>query len=151
MRKIILLSAFICVCLCLNAQVPDSTVSVTDTVLTVSTDSVAQSSQVLQSNSFGPGTLAKSILSQKTFSFNFFSIFRGILGMAVLIFIAWCISYNRRGINWGVVFKALALQLIIAVSVLLFPAVQGFFEILGKCFVDRESTRLNSSHQIISY
>jgi concentrative nucleoside transporter, CNT family len=135
MRKIILLSAFICVCLCLNAQVPDSTVSVTDTVLTVSTDSVAQSSQVLQSNSFGPGTLAKSILSQKTFSFNFFSIFRGILGMAVLIFIAWCISYNRRGINWGVVFKALALQLIIAVSVLLFPAVQGFFEILGKCFV----------------
>lgn len=77
----------------------------------------------------------KVLLSQKTFVFNFKSILRGIFGMAVLILIAWAFSLDRKRVNWGTVFKALALQLVIALSVLLFPAVQTVFEVLGKCFV----------------
>ncbi len=77
----------------------------------------------------------KAILTSKTFTFNIWSITKGVIGMAILVLIAWLFSTDRRHINWGTVGKALALQFIIAVSVLLFPAVQTVFEILGKCFV----------------
>ena len=77
----------------------------------------------------------KAILAQRTFSFNIWSIVKGIFGMAVILFIVWIFSCNRKKVNWGTVFKALALQLIIALSVLLFPAVQSAFEVFGKCFV----------------
>ncbi|MEG0890269.1 MAG: nucleoside transporter C-terminal domain-containing protein [Bacteroidales bacterium] len=77
----------------------------------------------------------KSILTSKTFTFDIWSIVKGILGMAVLVAIAWTFSTDRKKINWGTVGKALALQLIIAISMLLFPAVQSVFEVLGKCFV----------------
>ena len=77
----------------------------------------------------------KAILAQRTFSFNIWSIIKGIFGMAVILFIVWIFSCNRKKVNWGTVFKALALQLIIALSVLLFPAVQSAFEVFGKCFV----------------
>ncbi len=77
----------------------------------------------------------KSVLTQKKFSFNIVSILRGLCGMAVIILIAWLCSSDRKRVNWGTVFKALALQFIIAVSVLMFPAVQTIFEVMGKCFV----------------
>ena len=77
----------------------------------------------------------KAILSEKHFEFNIISILRGLVGMAVIIFIAWLFSTDRRKVQWGTVFKALALQFIIGVSVLMFPAVQVVFEFLGKCFV----------------
>ncbi len=77
----------------------------------------------------------KAILTQKNFTFNIVSILRGICGMAIIILIAWFFSTDRKRVNWGVVGKALALQFIIAVSVLMFPAVQSVFEVLGQCFV----------------
>lgn len=77
----------------------------------------------------------KAILLEKSFSFNFASLLRGVLGMTVIVFVTWCISSNKKAINWGTVCKALGLQLLIAVSVLLFPAVQNFFELCGKAFV----------------
>lgn len=77
----------------------------------------------------------KAILLEKSFAFSFSSLLRGVIGMAVIIFVTWCISTNKKGINWGTVIKALGLQLLIAVSVLLFPAVQGIFELCGKAFV----------------
>lgn len=77
----------------------------------------------------------KEILTTRTFTFNIVSILKGILGMALLVLLAWLLSTDRKHINWGTVGKALALQFIIALSVLLFPAVQSVFEVLGKCFV----------------
>lgn len=77
----------------------------------------------------------KAILAEKNFTFNIVSILRGICGMAIIILIAWLFSVDRRRINWGTVGKALALQFVIAISVLMFPAVQTVFEVLGKCFV----------------
>lgn len=77
----------------------------------------------------------KAILAEKNFTFNIVSILRGICGMAIIILIAWLFSVDRKRVNWGTVGKALALQFIIAVSVLMFPAVQSVFEVLGKCFV----------------
>lgn len=74
-------------------------------------------------------------LLEKSFHFSFGSLARGILGMAVIIFVCWCFSSNRKAINWGTVFKALLMQFAIAVSVLAFPAVQSVFELLGNAFI----------------
>lgn len=76
-----------------------------------------------------------TLLAERTLHFDAVSILRGILGMAVLLGLAWIFSTNRKGISWGTVGKALALQFLVAVCVLFFPAVQTAFEIFGKCFV----------------
>lgn len=77
----------------------------------------------------------KDIILKKGFAFDIWSILRGLLGILVVVAIAWIFSMDRKHIDWGTVGKALGLQFIIAVSVLMFPAVQTFFEVCGKCFV----------------
>ena len=75
------------------------------------------------------------ILKKRETRFSFLSVLRGLLGIAVILFICWLCSANRRGVHWPTVGKALLIQLIIAICVLWVPAVQTVFEILGKCFV----------------
>ncbi len=77
----------------------------------------------------------KDIILEKSISFSLGSILKGVLGMAVIVFVCWCFSSNRKRIDWGTVGKALLLQFAIAVSVLAFPAVQSVFEVLGRGFV----------------
>jgi CNT family concentrative nucleoside transporter len=73
------------------------------------------------------------IIPSQGFSFN--SLWRGVLGMASLIFIAFLFSSDRKNINWKTVGIGLAFQLIIAVSVLKVPFIQGIFEWVGQLFV----------------
>jgi len=68
-------------------------------------------------------------------TFSFQKIFRGFLGLLVLLFIAWIFSANRRSISWKVVIVGLIIQLILAFSVLQLPPIQMFFEFIGKIFV----------------
>ena len=68
-------------------------------------------------------------------SFNLITILRGLLGMLVLIGIAFVFSNNRKAISWKVVFIGLAMQLLLAFGVLQVPFIQAFFEIIGKVFV----------------
>lgn len=77
----------------------------------------------------------KAILTQKSFGFSFLSILRGLLGMAVIVFISWLFSMDRKNIHWPTVIKALIIQLVIAISVLAFPFVQRIFEIFGGFFI----------------
>ncbi|MFT4662103.1 MAG: CNT family concentrative nucleoside transporter [Patiriisocius sp.] len=46
------------------------------------------------------------------------SIFRGVLGMGVLLFIAYLLSSNRKAINWKTVLYGLGAQLFLAVGIL---------------------------------
>ncbi|HQA75843.1 MAG TPA: Na+ dependent nucleoside transporter N-terminal domain-containing protein, partial [Salinivirgaceae bacterium] len=66
---------------------------------------------------------------------SLYSIFRGLIGMFVLLLLAWLVSQNRKAINWKVVFIGLVFQIILAIGVLYVPAVQWFFEIVGKIFI----------------
>lgn len=75
------------------------------------------------------------ILQKKEINFNIVSILKGLLGIVVIVFIAWLCSSDRKKINWKTVGMALLLQFVIAFCVLMFPAVQTFFEVFGKCFV----------------
>lgn len=69
------------------------------------------------------------------FNFSVVKILRGLLGMLTLILIAWVFSTNRRAINWRTVGIGLLIQLILAIGILWVPAVQVFFEVVGKMFV----------------
>jgi nucleoside transporter len=77
----------------------------------------------------------QSIIAEKTFNFDLVSILRGILGMAILLFIAWIFSSNRKAISWTTVVKGLLIQFFIAISVMFFGPVQDFFNFFGQCFV----------------
>lgn len=77
----------------------------------------------------------RKVVSLESAGFSITSLFRGILGMLVLIFIAWIFSTNRSAISWKVVITGLAIQLILAFGVLTVPPVQEFFEFVGKLFI----------------
>ena len=69
------------------------------------------------------------------FKFNLTSILKGLMGMIVLVFIAFIFSSDRKAISWKVVGIGLAIQVVMAICILWIPAVQVFFEIVGKLFV----------------
>ena len=66
--------------------------------------------------------------------FPFASIFRGALGMLFLFGVAYILSRNRKGINWGLVIKGCILQLVLAIFILKVPFVSGIFDWLAKAF-----------------
>ena len=68
--------------------------------------------------------------------FSVHSLWRGVLGMFSLIFIAFLFSANRKAINWRTVGIGLAFQLVIAIGVLKVPFVKNIFEAIGKVFIN---------------
>ncbi|MDA3891943.1 MAG: Na+ dependent nucleoside transporter [Salinivirgaceae bacterium] len=71
----------------------------------------------------------------KNAGFSIQSLFRGFLGILVLILIAYVFSENKNAISWKVVLIGLIIQLLLAIGVLQVPFVQVFFEFIGKLFV----------------
>ncbi len=66
--------------------------------------------------------------------FSVIGLWRGILGMAVLLFIAFVFSANRRAINWRMVGIGLAIQLLLAIGILKVPFIRAIFNFLGQLF-----------------
>ncbi len=66
---------------------------------------------------------------------SFESIWRGVLGMVVLIFLAYLFSVKRKAIQWKTVGIGLLFQLLIAIGVLRIRFIQAGFEAVGKIFV----------------
>ncbi len=79
------------------------------------------------------GQETSGIIPSQGFSLN--SLWRGLLGMAVLIFIAFLFSSNKKAINWKTVAIGLGLQLLIAVGVLKVSFIQAGFDFVGQIFV----------------
>lgn len=67
--------------------------------------------------------------------FSFESLWRGLLGMAVLLLISYAFSNNRKAISWKVVVVGLGLQLLLAIGVLYVPVIQAVFEWVGSFFI----------------
>lgn len=70
---------------------------------------------------------------QSGFSWN--GLFRGLLGMLALILIAFLLSRNRGAINWKLVIKGIALQIVLALLILKVPFVEYGFDFISKGFV----------------
>lgn len=77
---------------------------------------------------------AKEIIPSQGFSFT--SLWRGVLGMFVLIVIAFLFSSNKKAIDWKKVGIGLALQLLIAIGVLKVSFIQKVFEFIGGIFIE---------------
>jgi CNT family concentrative nucleoside transporter len=67
--------------------------------------------------------------------FTFTSFWKGVLGMAILLVIAFILSNNRKKINWKTVGFGLSAQLLLAIGVLKVPFIRGIFEFLGSIFI----------------
>ena len=67
--------------------------------------------------------------------FTLISLLRGILGMFVVLFIAWVFSTDRRAIAWRTVGIGISTQLVLAVGILYVPFIRLSFEFVGKIFV----------------
>ncbi len=80
-------------------------------------------------------SMANLLPEMSGFDFEVTRILRGLLGMAVLIFIAWIFSTNRKAISWKMVGIGLGIQLFLAIGILYIPYMQQFFEVIGKGFV----------------
>lgn len=66
---------------------------------------------------------------------SFMSIFRGIIGIMALILLTYLFSGNRKKIDWGLVIKGTALQIIIAILVLKVPFIESIFDGISKLFI----------------
>ncbi|MGI9552335.1 MAG: NupC/NupG family nucleoside CNT transporter [Aurantibacter sp.] len=73
------------------------------------------------------------IIPNQGFTIN--SLWRGMLGMAVLVMISFLFSANRRAVNWKTVGIGLGIQLLIAIGVLKVPFIKIMFESIGQVFV----------------
>jgi len=63
------------------------------------------------------------------------SLLRGVVGMIVLLLLAFLFSVNRKAISWSLVSKGIGLQIIFAILVLKVPFVAKVFDIASGFFV----------------
>ena len=68
--------------------------------------------------------------------FSIQSLWRGVLGMVVLLILAFIFSANRLAIQWKKVGIGLTLQLLIAIGVLKVNFVKAIFEFVGSIFIE---------------
>lgn len=80
-----------------------------------------------------PAKTAKTMVPSQGISTS--SVFRGVIGMILLIVIAFLFSSNRKAVNWKTVGLGLGAQLILAIGVLKVSIVQKVFEFVGNIFV----------------
>lgn len=65
----------------------------------------------------------------------FIDIFRGLLGIVVMLGICYLLSNNRKAINWKLVGSGVLLQIILAILILKVPFIYAFFKIISDGFV----------------
>lgn len=109
----------------------DSVVISSDTTTNTDTEIIEQSTEVKNDTSKSNVLLS----GKKKTGFSLITIIRGLFGMAVLVMIAWAFSANRKQVDWLVIGKGLAIQLLLAISILYIPFIAYFFEFVGKIFV----------------
>ena len=127
--------------LTLNYSSPKDTVrsykivEVTDSILTLSENETLYSFSAIKKSKEIAATEAKNkILPSKGFSVN--SLWRGVLGMFVLLIISFLFSANRRAVDWRKVGIGLSIQLIIAIGVLKVNFIQTIFNFIGSIFIE---------------
>ncbi len=110
----------------------------TDSLFTITENNISYHFHLNSSNSsivkVQDDTANSKIIPSQGFSVT--SLWKGFLGMFVLICIAFLFSSNRLAINWKNVGIGLLLQLLIAVGVLKVGFIQKIFDFIGKIFIN---------------
>jgi concentrative nucleoside transporter, CNT family len=81
------------------------------------------------------GTSVILLSQDRNQPFSAGTLFRGLLGMAVLVALGFVFSTNRRGIPWRTVVIGLIIQVMLAIGVLYVPFIRYLFEFLGNIFI----------------
>jgi CNT family concentrative nucleoside transporter len=81
------------------------------------------------------GVEVSRAIEQAGNGFSVGSLFRGVIGVLVLLAICYLFSINRKAISWRVVIFGLLFQLILALAVLKVPAIQHIIEFIAKVFI----------------
>jgi concentrative nucleoside transporter, CNT family len=68
-------------------------------------------------------------------SLSIYTFLRGMLGLLVIIGIAWLFSTNRKAVSWKIVGLGLSFQIALAIGVLKIPFIRAIFEFVGRIFV----------------
>ena len=63
-------------------------------------------------------------------------IFRGVIGLTILLGLTWLLSSSRKSINWRTVGVGVLLQLVFAVLILKVPFIKMVFEKISQVFVE---------------
>ena len=117
-----------------NQQYENNSSKEDSTLVLDGKDTITNLKQADNSNSaVANNDIKPTIVPSQGFSIN--SLWRGALGMLVLIFIAFLFSNNRKAVNWKTVGVGLSFQLVIAIGVLKIPLVKKGFEFVGQIFV----------------
>lgn len=121
--KIILLLFFICVVPVISvwAQTSADSLVIADTAAAV--QAAKPSLELHKVSDLGAGFTMKGL-------------FRGLLGMLVLIGIAWVFSTNRKAVSWKIVGIGLLIQSTLAMGILHVKPIRLTFEFVGKIFVE---------------
>jgi CNT family concentrative nucleoside transporter len=110
-----------------NAQTEDTVQTSVEQVLT------GPEQVTPQQNSSDTAVLLLS--KERQAPFSIVTLFRGLLGMAVLILLGFFLSTDRRNIPWRTVIVGLIIQVLLAVGVLYVPFIRVTFEFMGHIFV----------------
>jgi CNT family concentrative nucleoside transporter len=135
MRKILIVLAFLIPSMGVFAALTPDTLDVMQDTLVVT---ALSDSLVLTESATTPVRLASDgnvIDTSLSSGVSLTGILRGLLGMFVILAIAWIFSKNRRAINWRVVLIGLTIQILLAAGILYVPFIRFFFEFVGKIFV----------------
>ena len=110
-------------------------IELTDSTLILSENETIYSFSAIKKTEEIAAVEAKNkILPSKGFSMN--SLWRGVLGMFVLLIISFLFSANRRAVDWRKVGIGLSIQLIIAIGVLKVNFIQSIFNFIGGIFIE---------------
>jgi concentrative nucleoside transporter, CNT family len=90
-------------------------------------------SLTFQSNTTDRSVILLSKEREKPFSAA--TVFRGLLGMAVLVLAGFLLSRDRKNIPWRTVAIGLSIQVLLAIGVLYVPFIRQMFEFFGHIFV----------------
>jgi len=135
MKKLLIL-LFLILPLTISASASGVAFAEQDTLHTEIADTVAMTEIIpaedSQNSILQEGNVIDPSLSA---GFSLISLLRGILGMLVVLIIAWLFSANRRAIAWRTVIIGLIIQLALAVGILYVPFIRLSFEFVGKIFI----------------
>ncbi|SFU50475.1 concentrative nucleoside transporter, CNT family [Pustulibacterium marinum] len=114
-----------------------------DTVITYRISELTDSTLVFKNNleslsyNYKQPTVAKveNTPTLESKGFTFYNLWRGIIGIAIIIFIAFLLSSDKKNISWRLVGFGISAQICIAFGITYVPAIQWFFEVVSSGFV----------------
>jgi len=129
-KRSIFITFIIIISFAVYANIQDTVLS--DAIINADTINIEKVSDVTSQSEI---IAEAQIVETAETSFSFITFLRGLLGMLVIIGIAFVFSSNRKAINWRIVAIGLAIQIVMAFGILEVEFIQAFFEFVGKAFV----------------